>query len=67
MAAWKAKHGDRHPSFTLVQETHVSSPEEASQLERQWNRVHGVVAEADDPTSFWSVGDARARGGGHFA
>lgn len=55
MASWKSRIEGKHINFILIQETHVGTEQEASNLQQQWARTWGLQHDATKPLSFWSV------------
>lgn len=63
LSAWREMPVRDRPEAWCIQETHVSTPEAAADLEQNWRRLWGKAAVATtDPMSYWSVGTASAGG-----
>lgn len=62
MASWKAQVEGKTIDYILIQETHVGTEREATNLQKQWARAWGRNHEDDKPLSFWSVAKPNAIG-----
>jgi exonuclease III len=63
IGAWRRTPVRNRPGAWLLQETHVSSAEEAIQLKEDWARAWGKPKQTDRPQlSYWSVHDERTGG-----
>ena len=62
MAAWRRRLLGVQQLAILVQETHVSSAQESSELKDTWRRSNGMSN--DGVSSYWSVGPDRTQGVG---
>ncbi|GMF32235.1 unnamed protein product [Phytophthora lilii] len=63
LGAWRRTPRQERPIVWFVQETHVSGPEEAEELESQWKRMWGKQYQREGPQlPYWSE-DASKTGG----
>jgi exonuclease III len=63
LSAWRRTLVRNRPMAWLIQETHMSSQEEADWARQEWSRVWGTQSrDGDKPLSYWSIHTAKAGG-----
>lgn len=63
MEAWRKTPIHRRPIAWCIQETHVTTAAEVSDLQMEWKRLWGKHVDVTQaPMSFWSIGASKAAG-----